>query len=177
VVCGKQGEEHKSGLWCLSNQAVDGSWPSPCGQVHDGEVCAVPAVPGTNGCWGHYGPEVDPEASFACNVATHVSGQVPCPHCVPIPGRPGVSGEADTSPREPRVWRAGDPEPGNDVKSVRHSNSQVFTRRQQPGMWQAGRSGALLRWDELASAARLGHAYVLTEVPEVSSPQEGDGRG
>lgn len=80
--------------------------PTACGQVHDGQVCTRPRQAGTNGCWGHYGPEVDPDSYYVCDIAKHVGGQVPCPHCEPIPGRPlpaGLAAREDTAPPAPAV--------------------------------------------------------------------------
>lgn len=58
-----------------------------CGQVHDGLTCVHPRQGGLNGCWGHYGPEEDPQAHYRCDARWHVAGQNPCPRCEPIPGR------------------------------------------------------------------------------------------
>lgn len=39
----------------------DAMFPPACGQIHDGDECLEPRVPEANGCWAHYGPEVDDE--------------------------------------------------------------------------------------------------------------------
>jgi hypothetical protein len=69
--------------------------------------------------------------------------------------------ENESQPTKPRVWRKGDPEPSPEVHAVRHTNSQVFTRRRVAvDVWQAG-IGKPLTWSELTD--RLG-GYALTEV-------------
>jgi chromosome segregation ATPase len=46
------------------HRLLTGEWPEAeprpiCGQVHDSVPCTEPRVPETNGCWAHYGPEVE----------------------------------------------------------------------------------------------------------------------
>jgi hypothetical protein len=91
-----------------AGSAASEDTPTPCGQVHHGHVCTQPRVPGTNGCWGHYGPDTDPDTDWACTTDRHTPGQQPCLHCVPIEGRrlPAIEYGDDLIPASEPTVRA-----------------------------------------------------------------------